>query len=170
MKPAPHYLTTDQLSYMWGVTKKTVIEYTKGEKGWLLPAKVAHGKYDANIAHRLYIDNKIIPQYAKPADGCESLDDARRRKEIALANLKELQESQQRGELIPKDQAIQWIIALVSEAKTALMALPRRLAPVIYGATEIRDIENTIRHEIVTILNKLSRPTRKQKRVETDTE
>ena len=169
MKPAPKYLTTDQLSYMWGVTKKTVIEYTKGEKGWLLPAKIGHGKYDANIAHRLYVENQIIPKYARPDDGCESLDEARRRKEIAAANLKELQEAQQRGELIPRDQAIQWVVALVSEAKVALMAMPRRLAPMIYGATEIRDIESKIRHEITTILNKLSRPTREKKRVETHT-
>lgn len=169
MKPAPKHLTTDQLSYMWGVTKKTVIEYTKGEKGWLLPAKLGHGKYDAHTANRLYIENQIIPKYARPDDGCESLEEARRRKEIAAANLKELQEAQQRGELIPRDQAIQWVVALVSEAKVALMAIPRRLAPVIYGATEIRDIENRIRHEITAVLKKLSRPTRERKRVAADT-
>lgn len=165
MKPAPKHLTTEQLTYMWGVTKKTIAEWSKGERGWLLPAKLKRGVYDAHIANRLYIENQIIPKYARPDDGCESLDDARRRKEIAVANLKELQEGQLRGDLIEKDQAVQWVIGLVTEAKVVLMAMPRRLAPVIYGSSDIRDIENKIRREITRILDKLARPVKEKRRV-----
>lgn len=157
MSKAPKYLTTDQLSYMFGVTPQTVIAYTKGDNAWLLPAKIARGKYDANMACRLYIENQIIPKFARPNDGCESIEEARRRKEIAMANLKELQEAQQRAELIPKDQAIDWLVGIISEAKSAFMAVPRRIAPVLYGLSEIRDIESKVRSEMTRILEKLSR-------------
>lgn len=156
---SPKDLTTEQLTYMWGTTKKTVAEWSKG---WLFPAKVRRGKFDANIAHRLFIENQVIPKYVKPDDGTESTDSAKRRKEIAMANLKELQEGELRGDLIQKDDAIKWVGGLVAEAKQRFIALPRRLAPVLYGK-DIRDIENDIRLEVNRILALLARPLKQKK-------
>lgn len=130
-----------------------------------MPAKIRMGRYDLQMAFRLYIENVIIPKYAKDDDGGESLDAARRRKEIAVANLKELQERQLRGDLIDKNQAIEWVVSLVTEAKAGLIAMPRRMAPVVYGSSDIRDIENKIRREITIILDKLARPVKEKRRV-----
>jgi hypothetical protein len=159
MKTAPKELTTDQLAYMWATSKVSIAAWSKD---WLFPAKVKRGKFDANIAHRLFVENQVIPKYVKPDDGTESTDSAKRRKEIALANIKEMQEAETRGELIQKDDAIKWVGGLVAEAKQRFIALPRRLAPVLYGK-DIRDIENDIRLEVNRILSLLARPLKQKK-------
>lgn len=161
MKPFSKEIGTKQLAYMFEVTSKTIAEWSKparGEQsaGWLFPAKLKYGKFDVKLAHNLYIKHQILPRYEKKQDG-ESLQEAKRRKEIAQANLHELKESSLRGDLVEKDQAIKWLVALISEAKTAFVALPRRLAPVLYGMADIRQIENELRSEIMKILEKLSR-------------
>jgi len=149
-------LATEQLAYMWGVNKKTIAEWCKGSKGWLTPAKLRRGKFDAHTANRLYIENQIIPKYARPDTGEESLDEAKRRKEIAQANIKELQEQELRGDLIDKGEAIKWVGGLASEARTSFLALPRRIAPTVYGK-EPREVEIMIRDEVYRILNRITR-------------
>lgn len=161
MKPFSKEIGTKQLAYMFDVTSKTIAEWSKSAKGeqpagWLFPAKLKHGKFDVRLAHKLYVEYQILPRYQKK-EGGESYEDAKRRKEIAQANLHELKESSLRGDLVEKDQAIKWLVALISEAKTAFVALPRRLAPVLYGMPDIRQIENELRSEIMKILEKLSR-------------
>ena len=155
MKPFSKEVGTKQLAYMFDVTSKTIAEWSKSAKGeqpngWLFHAKVKYGKFDVRLAHKLYVDNQIIPRYQKK-EGGESYEDAKRRKEIAQANLHELKESSLRGDLVEKDQAIKWLVALISEAKTAFVALPRRLAPILYGMSDIRQIENELRSEIMKI-------------------
>lgn len=145
--------TTLQLAYRWGVTRKTINEWANA---WLKPALVGNGRYDDRIAHQLYVDSKVIPKLS-PSDDGESMDQARRRKEVALANIKELDEQERRGELIQRDDAVQWVGSLVDEARSAFLATPRRLAPVIYGK-DIRQAEVIIRQEITRVLNKLARP------------
>ncbi len=146
-------ISTQTLSIMWGVSKMTIAKYARA---WLMPAKLRTGVFDAAMAHKLYLENKILPQYAKPDDDSESMDEAKRRKEIAVANMKELSEQQMRGELIPRDDAVKWVGAMVDEAKSAFLALPRRMAPVIYGK-EIREGEIALRAEVHRILTRLAR-------------
>lgn len=142
------------LAYQWSVHPKTIRDWD-----WLKPAKVAPGRFDAKLAHDLYIRHRILPLHSAPegAETGESLEEAKRRYEIARANKAELQAAQLRGNLMERGEAIQWVTALVSEARLAFLALPRRLAPVLYGK-EIREIEALIREEISRILGKLSRP------------
>jgi len=149
-------LSAKDLAHLLGVSEPSIFLWAKGSN-WLSPAKVARGKYDGKLAVRLYIKHQVEPKFRHGKDGGESFEEARRRKEIAQANLHELKEGALRGELIEKDQAVKWIIVLVSEAKTAFLALPRRLAPMLYGISDIRQIENEIRVEIMKILEKLGR-------------
>lgn len=157
--PVNKLLRTDQVAYMVGVSKVTISEWVKV---WALPAREKRGFFDANIFLRLYVENVIIPKYAKPDIEGESVEEAKRRKEIAVANLKELQASELKGELVPKDEAIEWVGSLVDEARNSFVALPRRMAPTIYGK-EIRDIENDLRKEINRILTVMSRPLKDKK-------
>lgn len=149
-------LTAKEVAYLLGVAEPTVFLWAK-DGNWLAPARVKRGKYDGKLAVKLYVENWVAPKFRKPDSDSESMDDAKRRKEIAAANIKELEEAELRGRLIDKDEAIQWVGALVDEARTAFVAMPRRMAPVIYGK-EIRDSENMIRKEVTRILNKLARP------------
>lgn len=149
-------LSAKDLAYLFDVSEPSIFLWAKGSN-WLAPAKVARGKYDGKLAVRLYIKHQVEPKFRQGKDGGESFEEARRRKEIAQANLHELKEGALRGDLIEKDQAVKWIVVLVSEAKTAFLALPRRLAPMLYGMGDIRQIENEIRTEIMKILEKLGR-------------
>src|SRR5574343_88814 len=161
-------VTTGFLALMWAVSKVTIIEWAQtaeksksGAPGWLHSARVGHSKLDDPKAHKLYIENMVIPKFVRTNDDSESLDEGKRRKEIAVANLKELDEKERRGELIDKSQAIDWVGSLVDEARTAFQALPRRMAPILYGK-EIRDSEEKLRKECNRILNKLARPLNEQ--------
>ncbi len=156
-------LTAKELAYLLGVSEPTIFLWAKGGK-WLAPARVAKGQYDGKLAVKLYIENHIAPKFRTSKEGGESFDDARLRKEIAAADLQELKASALRGDLIEKDQAIKWLTVLVSEAKSAFLALPRRLAPVLYGVSEIRDIETQIRTEIHKVLEKLARSIKTEKK------
>jgi len=157
--PLNKLLRTDQVAYMVGVSKMTISEWVKA---WALPAREKRGYFDANIFLRLYIENVIIPKYARSETDGESFEDAKRRKEIAVANLKELQHSEARGELVQKDEAVEWVGSLVDEARNSFVAMPRRMAPVVYGK-EIMDIENDLRKEINRILTVMSRALRGKK-------
>lgn len=146
-------ISTQGLNIMWGVSKMTIAKYAKD---WLKPAKIRTGVFDAAMAHKLYLEHKILPKYAKPDDDSESMDQAKRRKEIAVANMKELLEQQMKGDLIQRDEAVKWVGALVDEAKMAFLALPRRMAPVIYGK-DIREGEIILRAEVQRILARLAK-------------
>ena len=154
-------LSAKDLAYLLGVSEPSIFLWAKGSN-WMAPAKVARGKYDGKMAVRLYIKHQIEPKFRQGKEGGESFEEARRRKEIAQANLHELKEGLLRGDLIEKDQAMKWLIVLVSEAKTAFVALPRRIAPLLYGMPDIRQIENELRSEIMKILEKLGRHVAKQ--------
>ncbi|MBX7116389.1 MAG: hypothetical protein K1X64_18840 [Myxococcaceae bacterium] len=65
---------------------------------------------------------------SKPAgsDSGETLADARRRKEIALADLREDELAKKRGELIPAAEIEAGLIAEFSAVRTHLLAIPTR--------------------------------------------
>lgn len=77
------------------------------------------------------------------------------RKERAM--LARLERQAKEGALIHRDEALRWVAQLVTEAKAALLSVPRRLAPVLCGM-EPRDIEESIRQELHAALRKLARP------------
>ncbi len=77
--------------------------------------------------------------------------------------LRQLEYERRRGNLIERDDAVKWVVSLVAEAKMAFLAMPRRLAPVLYGR-QVRDIEEALRDEIYRILERLSRPTEKPRK------
>lgn len=142
--------SSERLAHRWGISTKTLRTWK-----WLLPAKVGRGRYDEVRAHTLFIEHRVMPLFSTPDDG-ESLDTARRRKEVAVANLKELQEASMRGSLVPKDQAEDWLIQIITEAKNVLLAIPRRMAMTLSAESDPRGIEDALRKEIYAALNKLA--------------
>lgn len=142
-----------RLAYRWGVSRQSVKDWSKD---WLATAKIGRGAFDERKAHELYIQHRVLPQYIRTDEESESMDEAKRRKEIAVANMKEMEEQRLRGDLIERNEAIKWVTGLVAESKAVLLALPRRMAPVVYGK-EVRDSESLLRKEVINALNKLSR-------------
>ena len=147
------------------MSKKTIAAWAND---WLGPARLKRGWFDGRKAHSLFIANQILPKYAKADDGSESMEDARRRRERAKADIEEMERDELKRELIREGEAIKWVSAILTEAKMVWMALPRRLAAEAYGR-EPREIEAICRRHIYQGLLRLSRSagkkTRKKKNV-----
>ena len=142
---------TAQLADLFGVTTKTVYEWAHT---WLGPAKVGKDSFIGRQAVALWLEKIAAP---KTPEGQESEGDARRRYEIARADKEELRVKREAESLVSKDEAIGWLVQILSEAKTAFLGAGRRLAPEAYGK-EPRDIEGIIDDEMKRILRKLARP------------
>ena len=91
-----------------------------------------------------------------------SLVDARTRKELARAELSELELKKRKGELIDKNLSEQWLRGHVQLAKDGFLNLPRRLGPVLAPIHDEKEIEEVLRTEIFRILSELAAPLRKR--------
>ncbi|MBF0548558.1 MAG: hypothetical protein HQM08_29265 [Candidatus Riflebacteria bacterium] len=145
--------TTSQIAQIWGVSSKTIIDW---RKKWLAPAYLKYGSFDMVVAHRLYIENIIAPQFECNEES-GSITESKRKKEKALAEKAQLQVKGLRESLVHRSQPLEWIGELVAEAKKVFRGIPRKIAPGIYGK-EIREIEGIIEDEIKAALRKLARP------------
>lgn len=87
-----------------------------------------------------------------------SLTEVRRDHELLKAELTGLQLQIKKGELVPKEEQIKWLIALGSAAKLAFQGLPRRLAPIVRFYDDEKKIEVIIRDEIYKIIRELEKP------------
>jgi hypothetical protein len=63
----------------------------------------------------------------------------------------------EKGNLVNKDWALQMISLVVSEARTALLGLPRRLSEVLAVQNDPREIQVMLKKDVMDILNNLSR-------------
>lgn len=95
---------------------------------------------------------------AEPAEGQESFADAQRRKEIAQANLKEMEERERRGELVDATEAAKAWEQAGSQINSEMLNIPDRVAMRLEGknAREIREILMTeIRKALLIVSDKL---------------
>ena len=86
----------------------------------------------------------------------ESQDDARTRREIAEANLAEMKESEQRGELIRVDAVKTALAHAYSATRDALLQIPARLAPLLAADAEPASVQNSLYSEIHQALQHLA--------------
>jgi len=87
-----------------------------------------------------------------------TLTDVRRQNEILKGELLGLKVKVERGDLVPRDQATQWLFGHVDEAKNAFWSLPRRMGPVLAPVSDEKEIEFVLRKEIREILTRLAEP------------
>ena len=90
--------------------------------------------------------------------GEASLVDERASHERLKKELTALKLQREKGELVPRYQAEEWLMTLVGEAKVALLGLPRRLAPSLILLQEEKGVEFQLREEVRRILKELGRP------------
>lgn len=77
------------------------------------------------------------------------------RKETALANLRELEEAQQRGKLIPIDEFRPRLFAAGQTVTSGMLAIPDRLAQKLAAITDHRQIRQILDEEVRIVLNTL---------------
>lgn len=116
-------------------------------------APVVNGQIDFVAASK-----GLIEYYRKLSEGQGSLNltDVRTRKEAARAEREELIVKKLKGELVLKNQAMEWLLLLVENAKAHFWGLPKRLAGPLAVITDEKEIEHLVRGEIRRILEEFS--------------
>lgn len=138
-------LSGKELSNLVGVTVRTLQTWAKaGASGF-----IGRGKWDLLAFLPWFIE------HIKSSEETPELKESKARYWAAKSAREELRVEQEKSGLIPKDQATQWLIQIITEAKNEFLSVPRRMAPILYGK-EIIHIEQDLRAEIYRILSKLS--------------
>lgn len=85
----------------------------------------------------------------------ETYAEAQRRKEVALADLRELELAQKSGQLVEVNTAALFLANASKAVTNQLLALPDKLAPLLASITDIREARDLILKEIKQVLENL---------------
>jgi len=89
-------------------------------------------------------------------DPSEDHQAARTRREIAEANLAEMREAEERGDLIRVSAVKSTLAAVFSTTRDALLQIPARLAPLVAADPDPASVQNTLHAEIHQALHHLA--------------
>lgn len=84
------------------------------------------------------------------------LSQERARLAKAQANITEMQEAELRGELVRGSEVIDYWAQIIVNAKTQLLALPRRVGHLVLGVPTLGEVESVILAEVETTLRELA--------------
>ena len=82
----------------------------------------------------------------------ETLEDAQRRKEVALANTRELEYAEKIGELVPVAEMEQAWANIGQVFRDSLLSLPEKIAPQLAALTDARQIRDFLKTNFGHIL------------------
>ena len=86
-----------------------------------------------------------------------SATEARRRKEVALAEIREMERDKRRGDLIDRAEVRQTWLKVSIQFRDALMRIPSKCAPSVAAASgDPREVERVLLAEVEGILRTLS--------------
>jgi hypothetical protein len=94
----------------------------------------------------------------RPKTNSEPFLEAQARKERALADLRELELSVKRGELIEADQVNQWIAGMILRSRDVLLRIAPELKDKLAQESDAITIELMIDAEVRRALDQLSKP------------
>ena len=116
---------------------------------------VVSGKIDFVLATK-----QLLEYYRKLAagQGSLSLTDERTRLTKINADRKDLQLNKERGDLLHVDICMKLWGAVCQNMRGKMLAIPKKLAPLTFGARTIPEIEATIRKAIYECLEEVSEP------------
>jgi len=147
-------VTTHELGDILGITDRWIQKLVK--EGTI--KQESRGKFDLSTVIRQYISHAIEVEKGKrrSSDDIE-LDEAIRRKEAAIAQIKELELEKRKAEIYEKSEIIEAWQKLLSILKTRLLNLGSKTAPQLIGLSQINEIKIKIDTEIKNILDELSK-------------
>lgn len=116
---------------------------------------VVSGKIDFVLATK-----QLLEYYRKLAagQGSLSLTDERVRLTKINADRKDLQLQKEKGELLHVDTAMKLWGMVCQNMRGKMLAIPKKLAPLTFGARTIPEIEATVRKAIYECLEEVSEP------------
>lgn len=136
------------LSDILGVSGRTVRDLA--DKGVLV--KLAHGKYEVLPSIHAYIKYKINLAIESFSKGDIDYAEARRRKELAQAQLAELDLAEKEGELIQVSTVENEAFTAGKKVKDGLSNIPDRIAPLLAAESDKNKIYRMLTSEINQVL------------------
>lgn len=125
-----------------------------GTSSALAGRKRRRGKTDSEIITEAQIRRDIAACAAEPVEG-ESFAAAQRRKESALADLRQLEHRQKSAELVDvRRMELAWAAA-GQTLRDAFLALPEQVAPQLAALSDARQVRDILRSEVHKILSNL---------------
>jgi phage terminase Nu1 subunit (DNA packaging protein) len=136
------------LSDILGVSGRTVRDLA--DKGVLV--KMAHGKYEVMPSIHAYIKYKINLAIESFSKGDIDYAEARRRKELAQAQLAELDLAEKEGELIQVSTVENEAFTAGKKVKDGLSNIPDRISPLLAAESDKNVIYRMLTTEINQVL------------------
>lgn len=140
-----------------GIDRRTVGKRLEG----MTPAKV-QGRASlytlADLLKACAVDlaRVYLPGHqAQPAEG-ETLEEAKTRKEAALASLHELELAEKTGRLLDAEKVTEWWVRMITNAKTKILAIPTKAAPLVIGCKSPAQAKDVLEQHIHEALTELS--------------
>lgn len=122
--------------------------------------KSANGLIDSGQADRDWIANTNRNKQRHPKVESELIDEsmseAQTRKEIALANLRELEEAEKRGLMIEAEDVRKAWSGHIAAVKNTLLLMPPRVAPKLASASGVHEIQAVLDRELRALLVEFS--------------
>lgn len=140
-------LTVRELAELTGMSQPMIRPRLQGLA--TKPGKANAVLYDSREALRaLYVTDS----------GGDDLDLSQERARLAKAqaNITEMQEAELRGELVRSGEVISHWQAIITNAKTQLLGLPRRIGHLVLGVPTLGEVESVILAEVETTLHELA--------------
>lgn len=116
----------------------------------------ARGQYDALKCMMWYIRYLQDKVTAREAEDGPSLSSERLRGERAKSDLLEMERDEKRGRLQDSAAVVKVYATRVMSARTRMLAIPTKVAPMLLGAKDTTTIEATIKSEIHAALRELA--------------
>ena len=147
----PNIVSRDELARIFGVTDVAIHSWeAKGLKRASSP-RVRKITYDTVLAIEWYLNYK-----GRGKEDGNNIGDERARKEKAHADKLEMENQVRAGQLVPvEDVAARWT-EHVRAARSQLLALPTKLAPLLMGCSSIKQVKAELTEHIDAALRQLS--------------
>ena len=87
--------------------------------------------------------------------GPETLDEAKRRREITNADLAEIELAEKRGQVVPIEHVAKQVGRLLASVKARLLAIPTKAAPVVQTAGSAEEVRATLEDAIREAMTEL---------------
>jgi hypothetical protein len=135
--------------YILGITSRQYYKLAAAGK----VAPVVDGHVTCSAACHTYIAYlSDLPSKS----GSAALVEERTRLTRLSADSKELSLEKERGVIIETDAAMRLWAGIIMTIKKHLLAFPRKISPVVFGASRVAEIQEIMEAEVVNILNELA--------------
>lgn len=131
-------LTKAELATALGVSVQTVTAWL--QRG--LPTVSRPGTSDRSYRFRLadVVAWRVAQEAARHDAGAETdLEEAKRRKAVAEAELAEMQAAQQAGRLLAREAVDAAVVGAFARVRARLLAIPQQVAPLVVGTATVAE-------------------------------